>query len=243
MATLPDVIPDPNDLLAMEVEDLAPIILRLVKDQRSGSGMVHMQSVVNVSIHQNHAYVHPVKQRVDMHIAAAWDWLRTNGLLAPAPDINGSNGWMIITAKGEAAVTEQDFARLKMAMAFPKELLHPDIRDKVWKALARGDLDEAVFAAFKAVEVGVRGKGGFLATDIGMPLMRKAFDPNTGTLSNMDHPFSEREALAHLFAGAIGSYKNPHSHRTVALTDPREAQEQCLLASHLLSIVEARAQR
>ena len=35
--------------------------------------------------------------------------------------------------------------------------------------------------------------------------MRKAFDKATGTLSDMQQPESEREALAHLFAGAIGS--------------------------------------
>jgi hypothetical protein len=77
-------------------------------------------------------------------------------------------------------------------------------------------------------------------TDVGVLLMRKAFHEASGPLTKQSDPAAEREALSHLFAGPIGSYKNPHSHRTVNLTDAREAQEQVMLATHLLRIVDAR---
>jgi hypothetical protein len=40
-----------------------------------------------------------------------------------------------------------------------------------------------------------------------------------------------------LLAGAIGSYKNPSSHRRVAISAD-EARDMIVLASHLLKIVE-----
>jgi hypothetical protein len=68
--------------------------------------------------------------------------------------------------------------------------------------------------------------------------MRAAFDPEPGPLTDRSLAKSERESLSHLFAGAIGSYKNPSSHRTVAIDDAVEAGEMLIPASHLLRIVD-----
>ena len=92
----------------------------------------------------------------------------------------------------------------------------------------------------KAVEVAVRDAAGLTAKDIGKDLMRTAFDVKVGPLTDMQADSAERQARSDLFAGAIGSYKNPHSHRNVALDDPDEAAEIIMIANHLLRIVDAR---
>ncbi len=105
----------------------------------------------------------------------------------------------------------------------------------------RGDYDTAVFQAFKEVEVAVRVAGNFDSTHYGVALVREAFKDSTGPLTDSSLPTGEQEALAHLFAGAIGYYKNPRSHRNVVIDDPTEAVEMIMLASHLLKIVDSRS--
>ena len=62
-------------------------------------------------------------------------------------------------------------------------------------------IDQAVFKAFKAVEIAVRAVGGYASTDIRVPLMRKAFQADRSPLTRLSDPAAERQALSDLSAG------------------------------------------
>ena len=108
---------------------------------------------------------------------------------------------------------------------------------------ALGDYETASFAAMKSVKVEVRRVAGLPNDLIGVVLMRKAFSPNDGALLDPGAEGGEQQATMDLFAGAIGAFKNPASHRTVQFDDPMEAAEVIQLADLLLRIVRRAEKR
>jgi len=236
-----DLIDDPQVLLGLAPEELAYQLLQ-VAHRNLQNGSVHQNVIVSTDspVGQPQRLQRNQQHEVEVALLEALHWLEVNAFLLPAPGTNGQNGWRIFGRRGRELMDRNRFDQFRRAASLPKSMLHPSIADRVWIALARGELSDAVFIAFRAVEEAVRAKGGFADTDFGVDLMRRAFHADNGPLANQQQNRPEREALAHLFAGAIGSYKNPHSHRTITISDSSEAQEMVLLASHLLRIVDSR---
>ena len=102
---------------------------------------------------------------------------------------------------------------------------------------------QAVFEAFKYVEVKVKEKSNF-TTLYGTDLMRKAFaleDKNknqlSGPLNNKNLPKAEQQSQSDLFSGAIGFIKNPKSHNIIDVNKDK-ATELLYFANYLLRILE-----
>ena len=227
-----DFFPPIELALNMEPEELAPFLLRHLKT-------VNHINRYNYTLRTNSDLQEYAGERVETfqkRLMEAFIWLEREMFIAPMPDKQGD--WGFITRRGEKALEEEDFNAYSYGRLLPSENLHPVIASRVKPLFLRGDYDTAIFRAFKAVEVAVRKKGGYAKSDIGTDLMRKAFNPKTGKLTNTHSEEAEKQAMSNLFAGAIGLFKNPTSHRDIDGMLPEEVAGYIAVANCLLKMVD-----
>ncbi|GAA4391743.1 TIGR02391 family protein [Ornithinibacter aureus] len=169
-------------------------------------------------------------------LSDAWAWLEAHALIGPSAK-NPPGEWQRVTSAGAEVLNDPAAVAKVWAAGRLAGDLHPALAS-ARSNFALGDYETASFAAMKAVEVEVRRVAGLPNELLGVALMRKAFSPKDGLLRDPEAEGGEQQATADLFAGAIGAYKNPASHRTVQFDDPMEAAEVIQLADLLLRIVE-----
>lgn len=169
-------------------------------------------------------------------LAEAWSWLEARALVAPDPHQSSADA-RIVTRTGQRAIQEGSLKEILAAERIGLDL-HSRLEGRIRPIFLLGDYETAAFKAMKEVEVRVRELAKLPNDLIGVSLMRKAFNPTDGPLTDTTHEGGERQARSDLFAGAIGSFKNPTSHRTVTYADPTEASEVIMLADLLMRILD-----
>jgi uncharacterized protein (TIGR02391 family) len=203
---LADLVPNEDVLLALEPEELGLRVLQVLAHWSP-----HIDKQVGPFINGALSGYPSAQKReeVSLAIREAWAWLEGQGLLLLDPRyFNGDI--RILSRRAKRLASDARARRAVSGHKLSKETLHPAIREDVWSLYHRGKYDTAVLEAMKAVEVAVRDAGKFSAGDLGRDLMRKAFRPENGPLTDKSAESGERPALSDLFAGAIGAYKNPH---------------------------------
>jgi hypothetical protein len=243
MITLLTLFPDPRDLLALPPEELGAILIEVVPPLVQ-NGRFNIQGI-QATLYQSIGTTYPpgTQQPVTFALAEALSWLMAQGLLIIDPTQPAL--WYAFTRRAQSLSTRADVEAYRKARILPDDLLTPALLQKVVPLFRRGDHDIAVFQAFKEVEVTARStanlKGAGYPDDlVGTALMRKAFHPETGPLTDKVLVIAEREAEMHLFSGAVGHAKNPPGHRNIGIKAP-EAARLIIFASYLLDIIAVRA--
>ncbi len=238
MPKISDVFPPVEVLLTMEPEELALLLLEYLCqcERNRSSGLLNRYNfTLPANLGEYSAGNYDAVAKV---ITESWVWLEREGLIAPSP--GQKDQWIFITRRGYKFRETGDIRSYKAATLLPREILDPALASKVGPAFLRGEYDTAIFEAFKEVEVRARSLSGLDQTDLGVSLMRKAFHPDNGPLTDNTQESGERQAISNLFAGAIGCFKNPSSHRDVDFSDPVEVVELIMLADRLIRIAERR---
>jgi uncharacterized protein (TIGR02391 family) len=123
------------------------------------------------------------------------------------------------------------------AFAFTFNSLHPKIAQRCRVAFETGQYDDSIFNAMKVVEEEIRGRIGAPASAVGVSLVSGAMGARVPRLI-FSEVSPEQDAAHALYRGAIGSFKNPLSHRFLDTDDPIKTFELLAFASLLMRMLD-----
>lgn len=162
------------------------------------------------------------------------NWLVSKNLVARGLPSDSRPDTMFITRLGKK-VLQSGLESIRAAERL-NVTLHTRL-ERVKSQFLLGEYELAAFAAMREVEIRVRELSGADTSLLGVKLMRKSFGDG-GKLADSELDPGERIGIMELFAGAIGTFKNPPSHRQVDYADPTEASEVVLLADLLMRLLD-----
>lgn len=237
-----DIVPNADELISLQQKELAGkliLILRKLEEPIDPSAIVAEIPFSAPLAGITDGYPEKYQNEISEALNDAFRWLEENGLTERSDKYPEPTELLVLSKRAKEIRSEEDFQKLILWQSVNESMLHPRIANKVVTHLARGEHSDAMGFAMRSVEIAVREACGLGFEDYGVKLMHKAFGKD-GPLRNGHADEGEEDGLKLLFAGAIGVFKNPHSHRDVHVEHVTEALTIVLFASHLMGIVDSR---
>jgi len=131
MKELLEIIPIADDVIALEPEELAGVLILAIKSriEKEPQGMVNFGNLVGEIQRDSPSgranYPREKWSLVETALVEAWNWLEVQGLLIPASSINGQNGWRVLSRRAKQFSNANDVLKFSVGRRFPKEILHP----------------------------------------------------------------------------------------------------------------------
>jgi uncharacterized protein (TIGR02391 family) len=234
--TIKRYFPAASTLLDAPLFDVAGVMLELLVNAPQH------QSMISANIINGWADEYSQHERAQAlrTICEAWAYLENNGLIVEERTRGGAPESVFVTREGQKVKSRVGLLNHANRQLLPVALLRGDLSEIVLPLFLGGHYEPAVAAAFKQVEVFVRELIGAPDDLVGKDLMRAAFKPQSGPLTDVEAVTSEQEGLAHLFAGAMQYYKNPFSHRNVGISQAVHAASLILTANELMAVAQTR---
>jgi uncharacterized protein (TIGR02391 family) len=118
------------------------------------------------------------------------------------------------------------------------DTLHRLIRERCTEPFLAKSFDHAIMDAMKVVEDEVRSRSRAQPTSVGVQLMTETMK-GPKPIFKLSDVEAEQDSAYFLFRGAIGFFKNPHSHRFISTNDAGHTFEILMFASLLLRLLDS----
>lgn len=137
MYELVQAIPDVNTLLKLEPEQLGSKLLFLLRNRKFQSNIFHPGNLeselwpTSLLPGQQGPYPRDRQAAVSRAWAEAWAWLEGERFVVPAPEINGRNGWRMLSRRAEGFKDEDELAQHMVARTVPKQQAAVDVQPQI----------------------------------------------------------------------------------------------------------------
>src|ERR1035438_2393294 len=151
--SLSSLVPDADDLLKLEPEELAGVLLVHLNccEGLSGSSIYQQDAINRHNFFNSLRHTPPLvkpeygnkQSEVIRPLMEAWAWLEKEGFLVKDPTATGD--LFFLSRRAQRLKTREEFDAYRKASLLPRGQLHPLIASTVYPAFLRGNYDTAIF--------------------------------------------------------------------------------------------------